>query len=134
MSEILNVIAGLPNILQMTPAKPEDISDAEIRLQLRFSAEYKQYLSACGAILAEGIELTGIAKSEHRNVVLVTKKEWMLNKQIPNNLYVVENIGIEGIIIWQDENGIIYQTTPNTQPKRIAQSLSEYLKSCKKSQ
>lgn len=37
------------------------------------------------------------------NVVLVTKRERKLDEAIPNNLYVIENTGLDGIIIWQDE-------------------------------
>ena len=77
--------------------------------------------------MADGIELTGIAKSKHRNVIPVTKQEWLLNTNVPHTMYVVENSGVDGIIIWQDTNGVIYQTSPDTQPKQIANSLNEYI-------
>lgn len=77
--------------------------------------------------MADGIELTGIAKSAHRNVVNQTKQERELNSKIPNSMYVVENTGVDGIIIWQDTNGGIYQSSPNTEPKKVAESLSEYI-------
>lgn len=32
-----------------------------------------------------------------------------------------------GIVVWQDANGIIYETSPDSTPKKIAQSLSEYI-------
>ena len=77
--------------------------------------------------MADGIELSGIAKSEHRNVVYLTKQEWGLNPKVPHTMYVVENTCIDGIIIWQDTKGLIYQTLPNTEPKKIADSLSAYI-------
>ena len=77
--------------------------------------------------LADGIELTGITKSEHRNVVAQTKSEWKLNTKIPHNMYVIENTHVDGIIIWQDTNGLIYQSSPSSDAKQIARSLAEYI-------
>jgi hypothetical protein len=127
MSNIVSTIKALPNLLALTPAANTEISDAETQLRLRFADEYKAYMAEFGAALADGIELTGIAKSEHRNVVSVTKQEWKLNPQVAHNLYVVENVGIEGIIIWQSFDGTLYQTTPNGEPVKVADSLESYL-------
>lgn len=129
MSKIVEIINNLPDLLPLKPATDIDIKDAEIQLRVSFNEEYREYLLAFGAIMADGIELTGIAKSAHRNVVNLTKQERELNPKIPNNMYVVENTGVDGIIIWQDTIGEIYQSSPNKEPKKIADSLSEYISS-----
>ena len=129
MSKIVEIINNLPDLLPLKPATDIDIKDAEIQLRVSFNEEYREYLLAFGAIMADGIELTGIAKSAHRNVVNQTKQERELNPKIPNNMYVVENTGVDGIIIWQDTIGDIYQSSPNKEPKKIADSLSEYISS-----
>ncbi len=108
MADIIEFINNMPGVLSMKAASATQISDAEIQLRLRFSDEYKEYLSAFGSIIADGIELSGIAKAEHRSVVALTKKEWELNPKVPHNMYVVENTGVDGIIIWQDSTGSIY--------------------------
>ena len=46
----------------------------------------------------------------------------------PASVDVVENIGIDGIVIWQDGAGKIYESSPNKPAKQIANSLAEYLK------
>lgn len=127
MSSIIKTIKALPNLLVLTPATKIEISDAEIQLCLQFANEYKTYLTKFGAALADGIELTGVAKSEHRNVVNVTKQEWELNSKVPHRYYVVENVGIDGIIIWQDSTGAVYQTTPNRDLVKVADSLEKYI-------
>jgi hypothetical protein len=66
MSNIIQTIQELPKLLPLKPASATEISEAEKQLGLRFADEYKEYLSAIGAILAYGIELTGIAKSKNR--------------------------------------------------------------------
>jgi hypothetical protein len=127
MTKIINTIQALPNLLPLKSASDAEITGAELELRVCFSEEYKKYVSTFGAIIADGIELTGIAKSDHRSVVPVTRQEWELNNAVPHTMYVIESAGIDGVIIWQDASGAIYQTSPNTQPKQIAKSLNEYI-------
>ncbi|WP_281530097.1 SMI1/KNR4 family protein [Campylobacter hominis] len=129
MSKIVETIQNLENLIPLKPASIEDIENVEIELALPLAKDYKEYLLNFGAIMANDIELTGIAKSKNRNVVEVTKREWNLNRKIKHNLYVVENIGIDGIIIWQDSSGSIYESKPNYEAKKIANNLLEYIKS-----
>ena len=100
MKNIIDVVNGLSDLIALKPATEKQISDAENQLGLKFANEYKEYLAKFGAIMADGIELSGIAKSEHRNVVSLTQQEWGLNPIVPHNMYVVENVGFDGIIIW----------------------------------
>lgn len=127
MKKIVQIVNSLSDLLPLKPATAIQIKDAELQLRVSFADEYKEYLSAFGAIMADGIELTGIAKSEHRDVVTVTRKEWELNPKIPHTMYVVENTYIYGIIIWQDTNGLIYQSFPSSEAKQIATSLTDYI-------
>ena len=129
MSKIIDVINGLENLLPLKPASVEAVENVEIELALPLAEEYKEYLLKYGAILADDVELTGIAKSKNRDVVQVTQREWSANAKINHNLYVVENIGIDGIVIWQDGTGKIYESTPNHEAKQIAGSLAEYIES-----
>ena len=131
MKKIIEVINNLSNLLPLKPASDTQITDAELQLRVSFTEEYKDYLSEFGAIMADGIELSGIAKAEHRNVVALTKKERELNPKVPNTMYVIENTCVDGIIIWQDTKGDIYQTQPNMEPKKIADSMAEYVSSHK---
>ncbi len=132
MSKIEEVINSLEDLLPLKPATATQITDAELQLRVSFPEEYKEYLKTYGAIMADGIELAGIAKAEHRNVVSLTKKERELNSKVPNTMYVIEDPHIDGIIIWQDTNGDIYKTSPDSEPKKIAGSLAEYIASLKK--
>ena len=127
MKNIVEIINSLSNLLPLKPATSIQIADAELQLRISFANEYKEYLAVFGAIMADGIELTGITKSEHRNVVAQTQSEWKLNAKIPHNMYVIENTHVDGIIIWQDTNGLIYQSSPSSDAKQIARSLAEYI-------
>ena len=127
MSKIVQVINSLPNLLALRPADKTQIDDAAIQLRISFAEEYKEYLAEFGAILADGIELSGIAKSDHRSVVTLTQKEWSLNPKVPHNMYVIENTNMDGIVMWQDADGVIYQSRPFVEPVKISSSLSDYL-------
>lgn len=129
MSKITEIIDRLPNLLLLKPADEKAISEAEQTLDIKFSNEYKEYLMTYGAILADGIELTGIAKSDYRNVVEVTKQNWELNSKVSKKLYVIEDTRVDGIVIWQDCEGGIYKTTPNLEPIKIFDNLVDYLES-----
>lgn len=133
MSKIVEIIRSLPELLPLKPASDKQITEAELEMRVIFAEEYKEYLSEFGAVMADGIELSGIAKSKHRNVTILTKQEWELNKKVPHNMYVIENTGIDGIIIWQDSKGIVYKTHPGTEPVKIAESMSEYIVGLKNS-
>lgn len=127
MSKIIDVVKELPELLSTGAADSSVIESAEKELGLKFASEYKEYLAEFGSVLADDIEITGIAKSKNRNVVAVTKREWDLNSQVEHNMYVVENLAIDGIIIWQDELGNVYETFPNKNAKKVANSLAEYI-------
>ena len=131
MSKIIEVINSLENLLVLNPASEEDVENIEIELALPLAEEYKEYVLKFGAIMADDIELTGFAKSKNRDVVQVTKREWAANNKIKRNLYEVESLGIEGIIIWQDGSGEMYESRPNHGATKIADSLAEYLESKK---
>lgn len=127
MSRIIDVIEGLDNLLSLKSASEEDINNIEKKLNIILAEEYKDYIIKYGAILADNHELTGFAKSKHRNVIEVTLREWELNEHINHDLYVVESAGIDGIIIWQDKSGKIYESKPNYPAVKISDSLADYL-------
>ena len=105
----------------------EQIIEAEKELGVSFADDYIKYVEKYGVISARGIELTGVTTHERLSVVSVTKKERNMNSNIPANMYVIENIAIDGIIALQDETGKVYTITPNGNPKLSYNSLSEYV-------
>ena len=116
----------LNGFISLGSVEPLLIDLAEKKLSLKFSEEFKNYILLFGVASGAGHEFTGIIDSERLNVVTVTEK--MRTKSIvPLNLYVVEEAHIDGIVIWQDEKGAVYQTSPGCEPIKIAASLLEYI-------
>ena len=103
------------------------VKEAEIVLGLKFSEEYAQYLKECGVAFADGHEFTGLAKSKRLNVVDVTETMRKNNPNISVNMYVVEELQIDGIVIWQSGDGKVYGTARDGKPELINSSLADYI-------
>lgn len=104
-----------------------EIDNAEDQLHLRFASEYRNYLLSFGTVSVHGHELTGICSADRLNVVQVTQKQKRYNIMIPENFYVIEETNIDGIVIWQNSAGEIFQTSPDQTPIKVYDSLCEYI-------
>lgn len=127
MSDFISVLKEADDFIAVTGADEEKILLAEEILGLTFSEEYKKYLAEFGAACANGHEFTGIINSERLDVVSVTKNAKANNHQIGEGQYVVEKLDIDGILILQDADGIVYEANEVTAPVKIFDSLFEYM-------
>lgn len=127
MVNLIDKIKSYSNIFTFTPASNENIFLAEKELNVIFSEEYSNYLAEFGVAIFNGHEFTGLCEGKRLDVVRITKEQREVHKFIPNGLFVVECLDIDDIVIWQDSKGIVFATTPNTKPKKIANSLLEYI-------
>lgn len=126
--EIINAIRNLEDLRWIKPAADEQIAAAEAALGIPFAPDYRAYVRRYGAISARGIELTGVTSARRLDVVEVTGRERALNPLLPKNMYVIENLGIDGIVMLQDSTGAIYSLHPNRGPKRELENLTEYVR------
>ena len=86
----------------------------------------REYVAAFGAASFAGHELTGVCGSKRLNVVPVTLEE-RSNTTVPLDWYVLEQANIDGIVLWQDRSGAVYQTAPHIKPRKFCGSLAEYI-------
>lgn len=103
------------------------VGKAETELGLSFAEDYKALSIQYGAVSFRGHNLSGISPYPGNDVVALTKENRTYNSEVPMNLYVLEEAHIDGIVIWQDSSGRIYQTQPNTKPKLIFDCLYDYI-------
>ena len=127
MSELSEKLLSTKDLVHLSPVSEEQIKDAEKKLNLKFSLEYRSYVSEFGVASADGYELTGICNSPRLNVVDVTISERENNPDVPKDWYVLEQANIDGIVIWQNQKGEVYQTQPCRENKMIANSIVEYI-------
>lgn len=126
MKDILNLIKNKSKFYSIGNISEENIKEAELILNIKFASDYRMIIKEYGAVTFSGHELTGICNSKRLNVVDVTKEERKYNK-VPEDWYVIEQANIDDIVIWQDTNGVVYQTMPNKKPIKLCNSLLEYI-------
>ena len=115
------------NVYHIKGANLDEIHSCEKILGVRFSDEYIDYLKTYSLLSYESHELTGICDSKRLNVVDATLKEKDENNKIPDNMYLIEAIGVENLTIWQDEKGYIYEVSYMGEPSKKYNSLKEYI-------
>lgn len=65
--------------------------------------------------------------SKHTHVVDVTEDRKAQNNNVRPDMYVIEDAGIDDIVIWQDSKGAIYRTQGNSEPLKTYDSLERYI-------
>lgn len=129
MESIISVIQKQPDLCTLGGASEEEIIQAEAVLGVAFADDYRQYVAAYGAASFGGHELTGVCISHRLSVIEVTIEERRANGTIPPGWYVVEQANIDGIVIWQSADGLIYQTGSGASCSNTHDSLVDYCKS-----
>lgn len=128
MSNIVNTIKELEDFQALKGVSKDDINSAEEELGLKFAPEYKEYLIEFGIASGNGHELTGLVDSPLVNVVQVTKKAKATNKNIPEDLYVIEDPAIDKVLIWQNSKGELFKTIKDSIPEKINFEFVDYIK------
>ena len=124
---ILEIIKSLKDVRSLGGANETQILEAESLIGLEFSDEFKEYVKEYGAVSAYGLELLGVSRSKRLDAASVTLEERELNENFPSDMYVVENLGIDGILILQNKKGEVFEISTNTKPKKIYNSLADCL-------
>ena len=101
---------------------------AEEELGLRFNKEYREFIKKYGSACSNGHEFMGICDADRLNIVKRTLNAKNKNMTMPDDLYLIEDIGIDKILIWQNSSGTLFQTIGNSEPKLIKFDLCEYLR------
>ena len=127
MESFYQRIAAENRYPKAVPASEEEIGLAEEELGLRFSEDYRSFLRLVGGCIWNRHEINGLAKSDYMNVVAATKTQRRLNPEVYRSWYLLENTYSEGILIWQDPDGGVWQTQRGTNPVKLADGLLEYL-------
>ncbi len=127
MASFTERLSYMPGFMGLTAVTQEQRERAEHELNLCFSNEFSDYVETFGVATVHGHEFTGVCPSPQLNVVHVTRDEWEQNPEVPKDWYVVEQAHIDGIVIWQNQRGEVFQTMPGAKPVKLCDSLCEYL-------
>jgi hypothetical protein len=126
LSDLINQISSLRCFSKHKSVSEEQILSAENELGVRFAEDYRLCISEFGQFTVYGHEITGITDDKRLDVVNVTKEQRDYLKYLPDDMYVIDEAHIDGIIILQNTAGEIFVTKPNSTPQKIADSLYDY--------
>lgn len=124
---IIEVADNLERLRPTEPATPEQIAEAEKKLGLKFADDYKELLSKYNFLYAKNIEIYGISDEKTEDTVKVTLYMRENDYAAPKNMYVIENVGVDGWLTWQAEDGTVYYKAPWEEPQKTADSLAEHI-------
>lgn len=126
MKELLAKIGAKHKVFCGKGVSENDIAKAENKLGVSFPLEYKEFLREIGILSFSSHEFMGLGVDGHLNVVTSTLEERKLDTSFPKDCFLVENIGIEGILVLQDSKGSVYSYI-NKKKKKIANSFKDYI-------
>ena len=130
MSAILEEIKEIPKLYHTTGCSAEQLTKAEAELGMTFPTEFREYVQKYGAISFYKTEWTGLQVEGYLNVIEATKQERELNPAFPRDCFVLENLGIEGLIVAVDKAGQVWEIQ-GEEKQLLCNSLREYLKQCR---
>lgn len=129
MKTIIEKINTIENLYHAKGCTYKQIKDAQERLEITFPDDYIDILREYGAISFYGTEWTGLNVDDYLNVVSVTKKEREMNSSFPSDCFVLENQGIDGLIVICNEAGEVFNLQ-YSKIEKIHDSISSYLDEC----
>ena len=127
MKKFTDIIKEYEDFTAVGGASNEQIKEAEEELGLKFSKEYKEFLKEYGAACANGHEFFGLCESKRLNIIDATLKAKKKNEAISDELYLIEDMGIDKILTWQNEKGELFQTVGRGEPVKLEVKLCEYV-------
>lgn len=127
MSEIVSVISQLPEMEHAVPATESEVAAAETALGLAFAPEYREYLLHFGAAFSDIIAVSGLCDDPDYNVVTLTQALRPHHQPVPRSCYAIEDVGVDGLVVWQDATGTVYQSVPGSEAMKVFDSLAAFL-------
>ncbi|MBF1213384.1 SMI1/KNR4 family protein [Fusobacterium pseudoperiodonticum] len=129
MTLIIEKINKIEKLYHTEGCSFKQIKEAQLELGITFPDEYIDIIKKYGAISFYGTEWTGLNVGGYLNVVSATKQEREMNSAFPLDCFVLENQGIDGLIIICNEKGEVF-SIQYSKIEKIYSSISDYLDEC----
>lgn len=129
MTLIIEKINKIEKLYHTEGCSFKQIKEAQLELGITFPDEYIDIIKKYGAISFYGTEWTGLNVGGYLNVVSATKQEREMNSAFPLDCFVLENQGIDGLIVICNEKGEVF-SIQYSKIEKIHSSISDYLDEC----
>lgn len=105
----------------------KDIEELENKLNLKLDNSMYKYLKNIGSFSYKSKEFFGLGVKGYRNILNTTLEERELSEMFPKDCLVLENIGIDGLLILVNTKGQILEWTSSGHKKIISNNLEDFL-------
>lgn len=129
MTLIIEKINKIEKLYHTEGCSFKQIKEAQLELGITFPDEYIDIIKKYDAISFYGTEWTGLNVGGYLNVVSATKQEREMNSAFPLDCFVLENQGIDGLIVICNEKGEVF-SIQYSKIEKIYSSISDYLDEC----
>ena len=129
IKNVTNELKKISDLVYTKGASNEQIVEAENKLLLEFPADFIEYLKGFGLVTFYGVEWQGLNGPDYLNVVTSTLDARETYPDFPVNMFILEDLGFDGLLILVDTKGSVYEWQYGT-CKKIYPSIVEYLEEC----
>lgn len=106
----------------------KEIQQAEEKLGMMFPKTYRDIVKEFGSVEVDSEEIFGLGVEGYLNVVETTLKEREVSQGKLNGYIVLQNIGMEGILIVVDEQDRVFEYQLG-EFRNLLSTTAEYIKS-----
>lgn len=106
----------------------KEIQQAEEKLGMMFPKTYRDIIKEFGSVEVDSEEIFGLGVEGYLNVVETTLKEREVSQGKLNGYIVLQNIGMEGILIVVDEQDRVFEYQLG-EFRNLLSTTAEYIKS-----
>lgn len=129
MKNTKQIIEELPEILSNGKVDDSLIKETQEKLGVDFSEEYSDVLKHFGFLMYNGNRYLGISRNGKYDLLSATNEARLQDPDFPQNMYVISNMGIDGILLLQDSCGHIYSYKKQCSLIKLSDSFIDYLNS-----
>ncbi|ACQ70017.1 MULTISPECIES: SMI1/KNR4 family protein [unclassified Exiguobacterium] len=106
----------------------KEVQQAEEKLGMMFPKTYRDIVKEFGSVEVDSEEIFGLGVEGYLNVVETTLKEREVSQGKLNGYIVLQNIGMEGILIVVDEQDRVFEYQLG-EFRNLLSTTAEYIKS-----
>lgn len=106
----------------------KEVQQAEEKLGMMFPETYRDIVKEFGSVEVDSEEIFGLGVEGYLNVVETTLKEREVSQGKLNGYIVLQNIGMEGILIVVDEQDRVFEYQLG-EFRNLLSTTAEYIKS-----
>jgi len=127
MSKILDVVSKIKHKDNLGLCTLEEIKAAEQTLGLKFSDEYIELITIFGTLSTDYLDISSTLKDPFYDVVHLTNEVRNRYSGLPQDLYVIYDVHVDGVVILQNESGKVFAIDESSSLMEAYESLAAFI-------